>query len=134
MKKNQIIWLQIIYWSFNFLGTVVTPRIFFPEKNDLQDIMLEFSYFFVSISTFYLCYLVIIPIFFKPKNILSAVLVFALSIFCFATLRYLIEESFFPAVFGFRNYAKETGLLYYFFDNIFTKLRVGYIAFYHLKL
>lgn len=128
MKKNQIIWLQIVYWIFNFFGTVITPNLFFPDKNTFEIKALNLTYFIVGISTFYICYLVIIPYCFKPKKIVSAILVFILSIFCFASLRYCIEEIVLPNTLGFRNYDKETGLLYYFFDNIYNGCLTVFIA------
>lgn len=128
MKKKQIIWLQIIYWSFNFLGNVITPMIFFPEKNGFYIQVLNMTYFLVGIATFYICYLFIIPKTFNPKKLYTAVLVFIFSIVCFAILRYLIEEVFLPATFGFRNYDKETTLSYYFFDNIYNGSIIVFIS------
>jgi two-component system LytT family sensor kinase len=119
MKKKQIIWLQIIYWSFNFIGNVITPIIFFPKKNGFYMQVLDMTYFIVGIATFYVCYLFIIPKVFDPKKLYTVVLVFILSIACFAILRYLIEEVFLPATLGFRNYNKDTSFAYYFFDNIY---------------
>lgn len=128
MKKKQIIWLQIIYWSFNFVGNVITPAIFFPEKNGLQIQILNVTYFLVGIATFYICFLFIIPKVFNPKKLYTSILVFILSIACFATLRYLIEEVFLPATFGFRNYNKDTSLAYYFFDNTYNGSIVVFIS------
>ncbi len=119
MKKQQIIWLQIIYWSLNFFGTVITPVFFFSKESDLQSTVLRITFFLAGIFTFYICYLTIIPKVFRPEKIYTVILSFFLSILCFATLRYLMEEVILPATFGFRNYNQETGLLYYFFDNIY---------------
>lgn len=119
MKKKQIIWLQIIYWSLNFFGTVITPLYFFDRENDLQSTVLRITFFLAGIITFYICYLVIIPKVFRQEKVYTVVLSFFLSILCFATVRYLMEEVLLPATFGFRNYNQETGLLYYFFDNIY---------------
>lgn len=119
MKKKQIIWLQIIYWSLNFFGTVITPVFFFSKESDLQSTVLRITFFLAGIITFYICYLAIIPKVFRPEKIYTVILSFFLSILCFATLRYLMEEVLLPTTFGFRNYNEETGLLYYFFDNIY---------------
>lgn len=119
MKKKQIIWLQIIYWSLNFFGTVITPLYFFDRENDLQSTVLRITFFLAGIITFYICYLVIIPKVFRQEKVYTVILSFFLSILCFATVRYLMEEVLLPATFGFRNYNQETGLLYYFFDNIY---------------
>ncbi|MFY1046094.1 sensor histidine kinase [Chryseobacterium sp. GP-SGM7] len=120
MKKEQIIWLQIIYWSFNFFGTVLTPLIFFPEKNGFEIRVLNFTYFIAGIITFYICYLIIIPKIFNPKKLFTTVLVFFLSVVFFATLRYVLEEVILPNTLGFRNYDEKTGYIYYFFDNIYN--------------
>lgn len=119
MKKKQIIWLQILYWSLNFFGTVITPLYFLDKEDNLQSTVLRITFFLAGISTFYICYLVIIPKIFRPEKIYTVVLSFFLSILCFATIRYLTEEVLLPATFGFRNYNPGTGLLYYFFDNIY---------------
>lgn len=119
MKKKQIIWLQIIYWSLNFFGTVITPLYFFEKENNLQSTVLRITFFLAGIITFYICYLVIIPKVFRQEKVYTVILSFFLSILCFATVRYLMEEVLLPATFGFRNYNQETGLLYYFFDNIY---------------
>lgn len=119
MKKKQIIWLQIIYWSLNFFGTVITPLYFFDRENNLQSTVLRITFFLAGIITFYVCYLVIIPKVFRQEKVYTVILSFFLSILCFATVRYLMEEVLLPVTFGFRNYNQETGLLYYFFDNIY---------------
>lgn len=119
MKKKQIIWLQVIYWSLNFFGTVITPLYFFDRENNLQSTVLRITFFLAGIITFYICYLVIIPKVFRQEKVYTVILSFFLSILCFATVRYLMEEVLLPATFGFRNYNQETGLLYYFFDNIY---------------
>jgi len=119
MKKQQIILLQIIYWSLNFFGAVITPIFFFAKENDLQSTVLRTTFFLSGIFTFYICYLIIIPKIFKPEKIYTAIISFFLSIVCFATIRYSLEEILAPATFGFRNYDQETGLLFYFFDNIY---------------
>ncbi|MBV6879235.1 histidine kinase [Epilithonimonas ginsengisoli] len=119
MKKKQIIWLQIIYWSLNFFGTVITPLYFFGKETHLQSTVLRITFFLAGIITFYICYLVIIPKVFRQEKVYTVILSFFLSILCFATIRYLMEEVLLPATFGFRNYNQETGLLYYFFDNIY---------------
>ncbi|MPT30681.1 MAG: histidine kinase [Chryseobacterium sp.] len=119
MKKKQIIWLQIIYWSLNFFGTVITPLYFLDREDDLQSTVLRITFFLSGIITFYICYLIIIPKVFRQEKVYTVILSFFLSILCFATVRYLMEEVLLPVTFGFRNYNEETGLLYYFFDNIY---------------
>lgn len=119
MRKQQIIWLQVIYWSLNFFGTVITPIFFFAEDRDLQSAVLRTTFFLSGILTFYICYLFIIPKVFRPEKIYTVILSFFLSIVCFATIRYSLEEILSPAIFGFRNYDQKTGLLFYYFDNIY---------------
>ena len=119
MKKQQIIWLQIIYWSLNFFGTVITPIFFFAKERDLQSAVLRSTFFLSGILTFYICYLFIIPKVFRQEKVYTVILSFFLSIVCFATIRYSLEEILSPIIFGFRNYDQETGLLFYFFDNIY---------------
>lgn len=128
MKKKQIVWLQILYWSFNFIGTVITPLFFFDNENQIADYVLRTTYFLVGISTFYFCYLFVIPRIFTPKKLYTTVLVFFLSIMFFASLRYLIEEVVLPSTLGFRNYSKGTTYAYYFFDNIYNGSITVFVA------
>ena len=120
MNKKQIIWLQIFYWSFNFIGNNITPYFFFPERRGFETYVLNFTYFITEISTFYLLYLVIIPKVLNLEKLYSAVLVFLISILSFGVIRYGIEEVLLPITLGFRNYNKDTGLLYYLTDNIYN--------------
>lgn len=128
MKKEQIIWLQIIYWSFSFFGNVITPIFFFKEQDSLQSTVLKITFFIVGFCTFYIAYLFVIPKIFKPEKIFTAVAVFFISILFFAVLRYSLEELLLPATYGFRNYDEGTGLTYYFFDNIYTGSLTVFIA------
>lgn len=128
MKKKQIIWLQIIYWVFNFFGTVITPLFFFNDEDNLQSTVLRITFFIVGFCTFYIAYLFVLPKIFKLEKLYTAVLAFFISILCFATIRYLIEELLLPLTFGFRNYNEQTGLTYYFFDNIYNGSLTIFIA------
>lgn len=128
MKKKQIIWLQILYWGFDFLGSIVTPFYFFPEKFSYHIIVLKITYFIARILSFYILYLFVFPKIFRQDKLYSAVFVFLIGLFCFTGLRYLLEELILPVTFGFRNYKENTGLTYYFFDNISRSTFITFIA------
>lgn len=128
MNKKQIVWLQIIYWGFNFFGTVITPNFFVPETNRPELHILRITFFIAKISTFYISYLFIFPKVFKLEKLYSAVFVFILTLLCFAGMRYTLEEMILPSTLGFRNYDEGTGLLYYFFDNIYNSSLTTFIA------
>lgn len=128
MKKQQIIWLQIIYWSFDFFGTVITPNFFFPERSSYEVSILRITFFMVKILSFYISYIFIFPKFFKLDKLYSAVIVFVLTLLCFAGLRYILEEIILQEIVGFRNYGEGTGLTYYFFDNIYSSSLTTFIA------
>lgn len=128
MKRKQTIWLQVLYWSFNFIGTVISPLFFFDNENQITDYVLRMTYFTVGICTFYFCYLFVIPRIFNPKKLYTTVLVFFLSILFFATLRYIIEEVILPSTLGLRNYNRNTGYAYYFFDNFYNGSITFFIA------
>ncbi|AZA81087.1 histidine kinase [Chryseobacterium lactis] len=128
MKKNQIIWILITYWGFNFIGTIITPNFFFPEKNLYNMHVLRVTFFIVKIVTFYLSYLVFFPKIFKLDKPYSVIFVFLLSFLVFVSLRYMIEEVALPATVGFRNYGEKTGLFFYFFDNIYNSSLPTFIA------
>jgi LytS/YehU family sensor histidine kinase len=120
MKKQQIIWLQVIYWAFNFVGNVIMPNFFFPERRGFEWNVLSITYFITEILTFYILYLIIIPKVFKLEKLYSAVFVFLLAILCFGFVRYGIEEIILPLTLGFRNYNKDAELLFYLADNIYN--------------
>lgn len=128
MKRKQIIWLQIIYWSFNFIGTVITPNYFFPETNKFNMHVLRITFFLVKILTFYFAYFIVFPKVFKIDKLYSAVFVFILAFLFFAGLRYIIEEIMLPETLGFRNYGEGTELFFYFFDNIYNSSLPTFIA------
>lgn len=128
MNKKQIIWLQIIYWGFNFIGTVITPNFFVPDTNRREVHILRVTFFIVKIVTFYISYFFIFPKVFKLEKLYSAVFVFILTLLCFAGMRYALEELILPSTLGFRNYDENTGLLYYFFDNIYNSSLTTFIA------
>ncbi|NIF07380.1 histidine kinase [Chryseobacterium sp. Tr-659] len=128
MNKKQIIWLQVFYWSFSFIGNTIAPYFFFPERREFQWYVLNFTYFFTEISTFYILYLLIIPKIFRLEKLYSAAFVFLISILCFGLIRYGIEEILLPNTLGFRNYNKDTGLLYYLTDNIYNGSLTVFIA------
>ncbi|WES96109.1 sensor histidine kinase [Chryseobacterium arthrosphaerae] len=128
MKRKQIIWLQILYWGFDFLGSVITPFYFFPEELNYQISVLKITYFIVRILSFYILYLFVFPKIFRPDRLYTAVFVFLFGLLSFAGLRYLLEELILPVTFGFRNYNENTGLAYYFFDNVNKSTLTTFIA------
>lgn len=52
----------------------------------------------------------------------TALLYWIGSVLVIISLRYLIEEMVYPALFGFRNYSPDVSLLYYFLDNIYFSI------------
>ncbi|MCT4223854.1 histidine kinase [Elizabethkingia anophelis] len=115
MKKNQIIFLHIFYWVLNITSNILIPLIAGYKKL----IVLDFTFLAVSFVAFYINYFFIVPLFFDIKRLYLTIAGFFISVFCFALLRYSVEEVLLRALTGHGNYHEKTTLLFYFYDNIF---------------
>lgn len=122
MKKITAILLHVMFWAYKFGFSTFMEQLYKPGS----DINGEefFSLFAVSgyiynLSTFYINYLIIMPLFFqKGKNfqlIISWLLLFAY----FIGLRYFIEEYLYLKWFGVHNYFDGTSTFYYIIDNLY---------------
>ncbi len=111
--------VHLLYWLVFMAGYFIKLN---PDKEIIFDIHqtspFDFSYLFITVSTFYLNYFVLLKKFFEirmlGKFIIGLVLAFSFFIF----FRYLIEEIIYLHVIGTGNYFKGTPLSYYIFDNI----------------
>lgn len=124
MKKQQLLFLHLFYWSIYILGTFLFPYLIFGTKVDYFKI----TFAITSFICFYVNYFFVIPKFFNLQNLSKTLLAFLLSVFCFVLIRYFVEEIFSPYFFGIRNYAEETGFGFYFYDNIYYSSTTIFIS------
>ncbi|AXY76389.1 histidine kinase [Paraflavitalea soli] len=89
----------------------------FTSWQDRNDLLLRLSGFIILLLYPVVSYIIFRKNFHKNKKL--AFLYWAIGITLIITLRYTIEQLFFPAHFGFRNYPSNVSWLYYFADNLF---------------
>ncbi len=124
MKKQQLLFLHLFYWSIYILGTFIFPYLIFGTKVDYFKI----TFAITSFICFYVNYFFVIPKFFNLQNLSETLLAFLLSVFCFVLIRYFVEEIFSPYFFGIRNYAEGTSFGFYFYDNIYYSSTTIFIS------
>ena len=90
------------------------------------------SFLLVMLMAFYLCYLVVYPRFLRAGRTGALVAALGGVVALFAGLRYLIEETLFPAVLGFHNYNLDGSAAYkvgyYFGDNLYYAIPVVVVS------
>lgn len=114
MKTKGFIFLHFIYWGL-YIITETISTIFF----DSSYWFLRLTFISTSFVCFYFNYFWIVPIFFDINKLYKIVIGYFISVFFFVLIRYSVEELFLPAFFGIRNYNEKTGLLFYFYDNLY---------------
>lgn len=124
MKKQQLLFLHIFYWSIYILGTFIFPYLLFGKQADYFKI----TFAITSFICFYINYFFVIPKFFHLQNLSKTLIAFLLSVFCFVLIRYFVEEIFSPYFFGIRNYNEKTSLSFYFYDNIYYSSTTIFIS------
>jgi len=124
MKKQQLLFLHLFYWAFNFSYSILIPLL--SEYN--QTFVLNITFFLVSVITFYINYFFIVPFFFNIKKLYFSIVGFFVSVACFAFFRYLVEEVLLPLFAGHGNYAEGTSLGFYFADNFFYSSSTLFIS------
>ena len=115
MKRQQLLFLNIFYWSVNIIGSIIVPYFLFENDKLIWDI----TFLITSVICFYFNYFFVVPQFFDINNLYKTILAFIVSVFCFVLVRYFMQEIFSPYFFGIRNYAEGTTFGYYFYDNIY---------------
>ena len=115
MKRQQLLFLHIFYWSVNIIGSIIVPYFLFENDKLIWDI----TFLITSVICFYFNYFFVVPQFFDINNLYKTILAFIVSVFCFVLVRYFMQEIFSPYFFGIRNYAEGTTFGYYFYDNIY---------------
>lgn len=126
MREKKYIWIHIAAWLSIYIY-LVTGTYFFPQNrlersSPAYISLLHASYLLSQVVTFYFCYLLVYPNFLKRKKLVLGAIGAIASPLVFVLARFLLEETFFPAVFGFRNYGDDTAFSWYIIDNIFRGL------------
>ncbi|MFD2247484.1 sensor histidine kinase [Pontibacter ruber] len=111
--------LHLLGWTLYFSYTLLGYFIYNWKFNIL---MLSFSQDVLRMVEFYLCYFLVFPLWLKFKNWFLLVLGIVGVMFTYIALRYIIEETLYPYLFGFRNYGINTTLSYFFFDNLYWSM------------
>ena len=122
MKKTTGILLHLIFWTYKLGFSTFMELLYKPET--AVNIKEFFSLFAVSgyiyqISTFYINYFIIMPLFFRKGKNLQLILSWILLIAYFIGMRYLIEEVLYLKWFGVHNYFEGTTISYYIVDNLY---------------
>ncbi|MCC9168003.1 sensor histidine kinase [Pontibacter harenae] len=102
----------MLYIGYTFLG-------YFLYNWDYKIMLLNISQDVLHLVEFYLCYLLVFPLWMKYKNWLVLAVSVVAVMFLYTLLRYTIEEVLFQVFFGFSNYSAGTSLSYYIFDNLY---------------
>ncbi len=122
MKKTTAILLHLIFWTYKLGFSTFMELLYKPET--AVNIKEFFSLFAVSgyiyqISTFYINYFIIMPLFFRKGKNLQLIFSWILLIAYFIGMRYLIEEVLYLKWFGVHNYFEGTSISYYIVDNLY---------------
>ncbi|MDV4101698.1 histidine kinase [Elizabethkingia anophelis] len=115
MKKNQIIFLHILYWLLSFIRTVIMAKYYYGNGN----LLVDGTYFLTNFVCFYINYFFVVPQFFDINKLYKTLIGFFISVCIFVMTRYFMQEFMMPLFFGIRNYAEGTTFFHYFFDNIY---------------
>lgn len=124
MNTKQFTFLHIFFWIIYLTGSVILPGIAY----GIESVILDATFFVASFACFYINYFFVVPKFFNAEKIYHSIFAFFISVSCFVSLRFGIEQWLFPAVFNIRNYPKDTNFFYYFFDNVFYSSTTIFIS------
>lgn len=111
--------LHILGWSF-YIGYTILGYIL--NNWGFSTLMLKLSLDVLHLIQFYACYLLIFPQWVNNRNWFLLILGVAGVMLLFIVLRYCIEETLYPVLFGFGNYHPGTTLSYYLKDNVYWSL------------
>jgi two-component system, LytTR family, sensor kinase len=122
MKKIHAVALHLLFWLYRFGWDAITltwrkPGVSF-RADDIFNIFAN-SFYFLSVSTFYINYLLIMPRFFRKKKNLQLALCWLLLLAYFIGMRYFIEEYLYVQWFNAHNYPDDVSVAFYIVDNLY---------------
>lgn len=110
MKRRNILLIHLLFWAVR-----MTPNFAGIAEFGLFSV----SFYSISIVTFYLNYLLVMPLLFAKRKYMQAIVCWVLLLGFFIFARYLVEEVLYLKWFGVHNYTDGTTLPYYMTDNVF---------------
>jgi two-component system LytT family sensor kinase len=115
MRKKELYyhitgWL--VYWLY-----VIVGELFDATKSNIP--LFTYSFIFVKMIEFYVCYLWVYPRFLNRGKIPQLICGIAVGMLSFIVARYLVEEVAYLHIFHTHNYGDGTTLPAYFLDNIY---------------
>lgn len=122
MKKITAILLHLMFWAYKFGWGAIMQQAYTPGSAlHIKDFFstFEVSGFIYQLSTFYINYFIIMPLFFKKGKNLQLIISWILLFAYFICLRYFIEEYLYLKLFGIHNYSAGTTTWFYIIDNIY---------------
>ena len=121
MNRKRIILYQAVGWvlliGYDLLSIWLLGK---PKPELAKSMLLQLTFWLSFMSLFYYCYLLVFPRGLRRWPVLVLGLLGAPVVF--AGTRCVLEELLLPLLFGFRNYAPGTSLLYYLQDNLYFLL------------
>ncbi|MCC9137385.1 sensor histidine kinase [Pontibacter silvestris] len=108
--------LHLLGWTL-YIGYTMLG--YFLYSWDYKVLLLSLSQDVLHLVEFYLCYLLVFPLWMRNKNWLVLLVGIPAVMLLYTCLRYTIEEVLFQVFFGFSNYSPGTSLTYYIFDNLY---------------
>lgn len=119
--KLGTILLHVFAWSIYYIREIYG---YIVETADLQEVLLDISYYGLIISTFYLFYYWTWPKILNSGKYLMIFPGILIGAIYFVGGRYLIQEIIFPNTFGFRNYYNNPDFFFYVDDNFFRAFKM----------
>jgi two-component system, LytTR family, sensor kinase len=122
MKKWIKILMHSLFWFYIFAWQEVIGAMFSNKESFiLSDFIhpISLSHYFLFPIAFYFNYFFILPRFYKTRKIYQSWVAWALLLFAFIFLRYMIQEVLFWHWLGIKNYYDGTSISYYIFDNLY---------------
>lgn len=123
MKKQQILFLHLLYWGLYLCDKLISIIIY---KQSFPSLIGTF--FLTSFICFYFNYFWVVPKFFDVNRLYKSVVGYFVSVVFFVLMRYSVEELLLPAFFGFRNYNENTSLGFYFYDNLYYSFTTIFVS------
>jgi two-component system LytT family sensor kinase len=115
MRKKEL-YYHIIGWSVYLLYSIAGE--FFEATRSGMPIF-NYSFIFVKIIEFYVCYLWVFPRFLNKGKIPQLIGGIAVGMLSFIASRYLVEEVIYPIIFHKHNYSDDVTILQYVTDNLY---------------
>ena len=122
MKKIPAFLLHLLFWIYKFGWGAIMQQIYKPGTVvHFADFFskYEVSTYIYQLTTFYINYFIIMPLFFRKKKNVQLAISWILLFAYFISIRYLMEEYLFFKWYGTHNYFEGTSTIFYIIDNLY---------------